>query len=94
MLATMRVRCVVRGMVALAGAVLLFVALAFAHPLGASAATVTVNTTGDTNNTCATDGTTAPCSLRDAVTYANGHDSTTIGLACREEPRSRRRAAL
>src|SRR4051812_37515193 len=71
-------RYLLRGFIALAGAVLLFLALAVAHPLGASAATVTVTTTGDTTNTCATDGTTAPCSLRDAVTYANKNDSTTI----------------
>src|SRR3954454_2167418 len=43
------------------------------------AATVTVTTTADSDNACATSGA-APCSLRDAVTYANAHAGTTISV--------------
>ncbi len=49
-----------------------------------AAATVTVTTTADGvhNPGCATDGITAPCTLRDAVIYANGSAGpTTITLA-------------
>src|SRR5436305_11988653 len=42
------------------------------------AATVVVTTIADTTNACAANGTGSPCSLRDAVTYANAHSGTTI----------------
>lgn len=70
---------VVRVAVALGAAVLFFVALALWRPVVAAAA-VTVTTNADTTNLCATDGTSAPCSLRDAVTFANNHDNTTISI--------------
>src|SRR5215831_18484760 len=43
------------------------------------AATVTVNDTGDGTNACATTGV-QPCTLRDAITYANTHSGTTIAF--------------
>jgi len=42
-----------------------------------TAATVTVNDSGDATNTCATSGT-GTCTLRDAITYANTHPGTAI----------------
>ena len=67
------------GMRTLAGALLLFSTLALTDPLGVAAATVTVTTTADATNPCATSGT-GTCSLRDAVTFANNHDSTAIAF--------------
>ena len=47
---------------------------------GAStAATVTVNDSGDTTNPCATTGT-GTCTLRDAITYANANAGSTIAF--------------
>jgi Bacterial Ig-like domain (group 2) len=43
------------------------------------AATITVTLQTDSDNACATSGA-APCSLRDAVTYANAHAGTTISV--------------
>jgi len=58
--------------------VLLFVALLVpAVPVAAIGSVVTVTTTVDSTNGCATSGS-APCSLRDAVTYANAHGNTMI----------------
>ena len=42
-----------------------------------SAATVTVNDSGDGTHACATTGA-QPCSLRDAITYCNAHSGTNI----------------
>jgi len=56
----------------------LFVALLVpAMPVAAIGTVITVTTTADSTNPCATGGS-APCSLRDAVTYANAHGNTTI----------------
>src|SRR5215472_16300203 len=42
-----------------------------------SAATVTVNDSGDTTGACSTTGS-GSCTLRDAITYANAHSGTAI----------------
>lgn len=71
------------GMVAaLLGALL----LATLSAMAVGAASVTVTTTMDRTNTCATDGMTAPCSLRDAISYANTHSGTTITLPANIDP--------
>ncbi len=61
----------------------MFLAMLPAAPVGATNYSVAVTTTVNTNNPCAATGT-APCSLRDAVRYANTHpgasDTTTITL--------------
>lgn len=58
--------------------VLLFVALLVPTvPVAAIGSVVTVTTTADSTNGCATSGS-GLCSLRDAVTYANAHGNTTI----------------
>ena len=57
--------------------VLLGLALLGALVIPASAATVTVNDSGDSTNACATTGT-GTCTLRDAITYANANSGTTI----------------
>jgi hypothetical protein len=44
-----------------------------------SAATVTVNDTGDGTNACSTTGA-GTCTLRDAITYGNTHSGTTIAF--------------
>jgi CSLREA domain-containing protein len=44
-----------------------------------TAATVTVNDTGDSTGTCATTGT-GTCTLRDAITYANANTGSTIAF--------------
>jgi CSLREA domain-containing protein len=67
-----------------AGMALLFVVPFACAPtvVGATALTVTVTTTADANNTCATTGV-APCSLRDAIRFADSRttaDTTTIML--------------
>ena len=74
-----RLRCWLRGMIALAGAALLFLFFAFANPLGAAAANVIVNSNGDFRDLgpCATVGT-GNCTLREAITFANNNDNTTI----------------
>ena len=76
-----------RGFLVVVSSVLLFVFFALVYPLGVAAATVTVNTTGDTNNACATSGA-GICSLRDAVTFANNNSSTTIEVFSGGRPRS------
>jgi predicted outer membrane repeat protein len=69
--------------VRLTASALLFAALAFsfvpASPVRAATVTVT-DQTDTTNAACAADGTTTPCSLRDAVTYANANAGTTISV--------------
>ncbi len=55
----------------------LIACLLLAAPLGAS--TVTVDDSGDSTNPCATTGV-QPCTLRDAMTYANAHSGTTIAF--------------
>jgi predicted outer membrane repeat protein len=67
----------------LTASALLLAALAFSFmPASAArAATVTVTDQTDTTNAaCVADGTTIPCSLRDAVTYANANAGTTISV--------------
>ncbi|MHB8645850.1 MAG: choice-of-anchor Q domain-containing protein [Thermomicrobiales bacterium] len=64
---------IVSGVVLLLGLFLLCV-----QPAHVSAATVTVTIATDTTDpTCVSTGA-APCSLRDAIAYANANDSTTI----------------
>jgi hypothetical protein len=53
-----------------------FLVLVFAGRVAAASVNVALND-DSTNVACATNGI-APCSLRDAVTYANTHDDTTI----------------
>ncbi|MHB8647454.1 MAG: CSLREA domain-containing protein [Thermomicrobiales bacterium] len=48
----------------------------FPTTLGATNFSVTVTTTADSTNTCATSGTDT-CSLRDAIAFANTHSGTT-----------------
>lgn len=70
-----------RMVAALLGALLLTALSATA--VGAVNYPVTVTTAADSNNTCAADGTTPPCSLRDAIRFANtktSADTTTITL--------------
>jgi CSLREA domain-containing protein len=55
----------------------LMACLLVAAPL--TAATVTVNDSGDSSNPCATTGV-QPCTLRDAITYANAHSGSTIAF--------------
>src|SRR5262245_12398900 len=52
---------------------------AFLMAVPLAAATVTVNDVSDSTNTCATTGT-GTCTLRDALSYANGHAGTTIAF--------------
>lgn len=60
----------------------LLLATLSATAVGAASFAVTVDHTADDNNACATSGA-APCSLRDAIAYANtktSMDTTTITL--------------
>ncbi len=54
-------------------------ALAGALAIPMSAATVTVNDSGDSTNACATTGA-GTCTLRDAITFANANAGTTIAF--------------
>lgn len=76
------------GMVAALLGALLLVTLS-ATTVGAATFTVTVDHTTDDTNGCATTGA-VPCSLRDAVSYANMHtgasDLTTITLPANIAP--------
>lgn len=71
------------GWVVVGAFVLSLVAIPGTVPaVDAASFSVTVTTTTDTNDNCATTGT-APCSLRDAIRFANSHtsaDTTTITL--------------
>ncbi|MDQ2785725.1 MAG: right-handed parallel beta-helix repeat-containing protein [Chloroflexota bacterium] len=58
-------------------ALLLIVLLLPVMPVGATGVNVTVTTTADSTNGCATSGM-GTCSLRDAVAYANANGNTTI----------------
>lgn len=73
----MRTWCTVALLIALVGVMQLI-----APGQGVHAATVTVDTTSDSVDSpgCADDGVTSPCSLRDAVIYANAHTGTVISL--------------
>jgi CSLREA domain-containing protein len=60
--------------------VLLLVALFVpTPPVAALGTVVTVTTIDDATHPCATSGS-APCSLRDAITYANAHSGTTVNF--------------
>lgn len=78
-----RLRAVARGFsVTSIGCLLAMLALVAGPVQTVRAATVIVDTTADSDDSsgCVTDGMSSPCSLRDAIAYANAHANTAISV--------------